>query len=203
MGRLNLYQIQPSALYDENVLEQEKIVVNKEDFESIIDFLSTSTLITEDRTCYIYGFGSQPKSVYRKLAQKSINDYDVIWYGFNGPKKLKFISYLTASTGGLIRIVNIQCVRFLLERLSHLSMVGLFSLSRPFAEYFESDVLDNIGNLNAAPEILIRKDNSFFSFVIDGDSYDDEKKGFLCKLAIGKNCPEDLLKIKMFSDKRW
>ena len=203
MGRLDLYRIEPSDLYDENLLEKYRFVANQEEIGEITDLIIASNLTEANRVCYLYGFGSQPKSIYRKLKENAGNKYDVLWYGYNGPKKLKLLSYVTASTGGLIKILKIDCIKGLIETLSHLSMVGLFSLTETFAADFENYVLGNVGNLNITPEDFIKMDKGFFYFVFDGDTYDDEQKGFLCKAALGKECPEDLFRIKRFTYRRW
>jgi hypothetical protein len=203
MGRIDLFKLRQSESNHSNLAAHYKFVAGSEEIEGIYQVLKSLDFSTSRLTCYLYGFGSQPKSAYRNIKAAQADNYEVIWYGYDGPRSLKFLSYVTASTSGFIRIKQAGCIEFLMKRLSHLSMAGLFVLSQEFALGFEEYIISNTKDLKANPESFIKKDPGFFYFIIDGDTYDEQKDGFFCEAAFGKKCPAHLFDIVRFTGKRW
>lgn len=203
MGSIELLQIESPKVYNENILSEYKFVCNTNDIKKIYALFTDCNLLANNRKVYIYGYGSQPKSTYKKLAQNSVDKYDLMWYGYNGPPKFKLLSYITASFSGLLHIKEISCVSSIIDTLSHLSMVGLFSMSEEYAKDFENLILNSKGGLKDMPDDFIKRDKSFFYYVIDGDSYHSDEEGYFCQTGLGKECPDCLFKIIEFTEKRW
>lgn len=57
--------------------------------------------------------------------------------------------------------------------------------------------------IDYTPEMFVKNDESYFYFVIDGDTYDEDQDGYLCKCGMGKQCPDEFFKIIEFTNKRW
>lgn len=203
MGNINLSKFESSKKYEENVISQYRFVCNEDDIKHICTLLEGCDLLKDKRNCYIYGYGSQSKSTYKKLEQNSDGKYDLKWYGYNGPKKFKLLSHITASCSGLLCIKETSCISHIIEILSNLAMVGIFSISKEFSTEFENLILNNKEELKEMPDDFIKKDKSFFYYIIDGDSYHEVEKGYLCQTALGKESTDCLFKIIEFTEKRW
>ena len=202
MGGIDLYKILHFNDYMDNVAEEYRFIANDKYLAGIYDLLTgCADLTNAHRSSYLFGFGKHPKSTYRKL-QEDAEGYEVLWFGYNGPSKYKWLSSLPASTSGLVRVHETRCLTKLLDTLCHLAMVGVFSLSAQHAREFEKKLIDG-AKLMVHPEDIIKEDASFFYWIIDGDMFDQEQYGFLCTSAFGKRCPASLTSIAEFAGKKW
>lgn len=203
MPGIELYKFELLNEFTYNVAAEFRFIAKDIDMAGIYDLLADSPdLINKHRTCYLYGFGKQQKSVYSNL-EALAEGYDVLWYGYDGPGKYKWLSYFTASTSGLVRINETRCLTEVLDTLSKLAMVGVFSLSASYAAEFEKKIIGNRGKHLIPVEDMIKEDDQFFYWIIDGDNFDQEHHGFLCTAAYGKSCPDSLRHIADYTRNRW
>jgi len=202
MGKINVQSIKEKDLYQENTFKEYQFVSNEKELDQIFNIFLHNDF-NQRRFNYLYGFGSQPKSVYKILSKRAGNQYEVLWYGYNGPLKFKWLSYISASTGGFIKLVESGASLEIIQQLRHQSMVGFYSLSEIYSANFEKMVLANVNDSQYSPESFIKMDKSYFYFVVDGDTYDEDLNGFLCKCGMGSECPDFLSEIIEFTNRRW
>lgn len=206
MGKIDIFKFQNSQNYEQNIERKYRFFLNHEELFSVFKFLSIEDI---GHASFIYGYGKQPNSLYRSLEVKSNEDYKVIWYGIprfriTNFKMLlsKILSSLAASTFGLIEVKNHDKVDFLMNELSMLAMVGFFSTPKSSKNIFQETVIKHVQQFDFFPENYITKDPGFFYFIVDGDTQND-KGEYFCETAFGKNCPERLMRIIDFTEKRW
>jgi hypothetical protein len=206
MGGINFYKIPENHGGDKHIERKYRFLLNKQELSQIFDFLSTTFDVK--RKSYIYGYGKQPASIYLTLQDDEGTDYKVIWHGEKVPKVKDLKTFLirvailiSASTYGLIRFKSNNKIKQIMETLSSLAMVGYFSLPERSSVDLESSVIDHRDDLTFLPHKYVIKEEGFFYFIVDGDHI-DENGNYLCRAAFGKDCPEALMRIIDFTERR-
>lgn len=158
----------------------------------LIDRLKEVSLISDNRICYAFGYGKHPKSTYQAI--KNHYGITLLWNRFNGPFWLKPLSGIIAGQSGLIRINEQSQVEYIIKELSHLSMVGVFSVSKAFEHEFELFLNSQKKNYSIRPEEYVKKDPTFFSVIIDGDNVEVPDNDLII-ISCGKYSPDDLKQV--------
>ena len=151
---------------------------------------SLGPLSADDRTCALFGFGSQTRDLYRTLGDTS--GLDVVWRGDFGPWWLRPLTFIAAAHGGLIRVRDTGAVPEALTPLAHLAMVELYSFKSELWQRVEEYVLraqwrSFIGLM------IAREDPSYFCLGVDGD--DPDVAGYKVWCTFGPECPAALERI--------
>jgi hypothetical protein len=144
----------------------------------------------QERTCALFGFGSQTRGLYRTLG--ATPGLEVIWRGDFGPWWLRPMGLIGAAHGGLIRVGDAKAVPDAVRTLARLAMVEVYSFRSELWSQVEDYVLaatwrSFIGSL------LAREDRSYFCFGVDGDSPDTD--AYTVWSSFGAECPENLQRI--------
>lgn len=172
-------------MHNENTLSHYLFEATEEQQENIIkDLSSFQELLTPDRRCYIYGYGKQPKSIYRQLEKEE--NISVLWAEFMGKGLIKYLKFIIAGYAGLVRIKNTNEIELVIRKLGHSSMVGIFSISHDFQKEFEEYMIKSKSKSN--PEEYVKNDSTYFSLMIDEDNV-ESKTGILVINSYGKKCP--------------
>lgn len=164
------------------------------EINSTLKLIAESTSVKDqERVFYVFGYGKQTKNAYVEIANHP--DFEVIWYAFMGTGLLKLLSPFIAGQSGLIKVHSFKNLNWLIEKLTHLSMVGLFSFSKEIEEGFLDYMKKFQGKHDISPENYIKTDSTYFSLIYDGDNYETES-GLLGIVSTGENCPRDIKVLK-------
>ena len=143
--------------------------------------------ISAGKVCYIFGMGKHPKSTY--ISFQNTEGIDVVWYGSLLPGYLSPLRLIMASYAGIVRVLNPAKIKDVFEKLSALSMVGLYifdiSLEHRFIE-----VVKNRKYSRYADEV-VKEDSAYFIYLIDADSL-ESSTGIYEIVSYGKDCPKGL-----------
>lgn len=146
-----------------------------------------SDLVAGPRVCLAYGYGSQPRAVYRQLRTRT--GLRVLWQATFGPLWLRPLASLFAGQGGLIQVLDPHDVPTLVDALSDLAMTELYSCS---AERL-SDVVDLVRRDGWRSFIgpVIGRDSDYFCFGVDGDAHSTPTR-HVAWISYGSDCPTAL-----------
>ena len=155
--------------------------------QSLSQSICASVEISDTRICSFFGYGSQSTATYRELACSA--GVDVPWHRNFGPWWLKPLTWLAASRGGLVFVETTDKVGPIMESLSSLAMVELYSCRSPL----RTDIIEYVKNTawRSRPGIVVSRDSSYFAFGFDGDSSDEEGR-FYTWCSYGTDHPKEL-----------
>ncbi|MCW8899653.1 MAG: hypothetical protein OQK95_03170 [Gammaproteobacteria bacterium] len=140
-----------------------------------------------EKACYIFGMGAQPKSVYNNL--KAVDGVEVIWSGSLLPKVIRFMGGIVASHAGLVKITNPDMITDTFDKLTELSMAGIYLFSPDFESKFVKEVISNPAPFSY--DFIIKEDKGYFLYVVDADNPESET-GIYEIVSYGKSAPESL-----------
>lgn len=147
----------------------------------------SDALSGRERTCALFGFGSQTRGLYRALG--ATPGLEVIWRADFGPWWLRPLGLIGAAHGGLIRVDDARAVPDAVRALARLAMVEVYSFRSDLWRQVEDYVLAATWRSFIGP-LLARQDRSYFCFGVDGDSPGPDAYSVWC--SFGAECPEDL-----------
>lgn len=162
--------------------------LSAEEFAGIASRLSeTWSLVGKDRSCVVFGYGSQSTWTYRSL--EKLDGANVFWTGVCGPWWMAPFSLIAAMQAGLVEIFESDAVKPVLEALGHQAMVELYSFSPELNGAVRSHVSRHKGRSQIGE--IIGGDPGYFCFGVDGDNFDVES-GIFGWCSFGRECAEDI-----------
>jgi hypothetical protein len=89
---------------------------------------ATDSLVADQRTCVLFGYGSQPRSLYLDLMD--LDAVDVLWHAPMLPLFAYPLALISWSYGGLVCLRESQALTHVLTHLAEGAMVELYSFPR-------------------------------------------------------------------------
>lgn len=140
--------------------------VSEEEVRSTLKKLCAAVPTDDQKVCYVFGMGAQPKSTYENIREfsgvKVISCQSVL------PRVLRLLSPLVASYQGLVKINDAKFLSMVFLKLMKQSMVGLYC----FDAKFENDFLTATYNIQSTRkyDFGIKADPSYLMYVVDADN---------------------------------
>jgi hypothetical protein len=187
MGKLILKDLGGFSKNPNTEEEYDDEVSEKRISEVLNKVASSPCLISEEKVCYIFGMGAQPKSVYENLEKQ--DGIEVIWYGSILPRYMRFLGGVVASYAGLIRVDNPNILADTFNKLVVASMAGVYCFSQKYEKKFISDI-----KMNPIPRVYdysVKDDKGYFFYVIDADN-SESATGMFEIISYGVAAPESL-----------
>jgi len=190
VGSTEEYTEHPNTLkkYDREV-QMERVIY------TVKKIANSDSINMSNKVCFIYGMGSQPRSVYSEL--NKLKGIDVIWYDTILPKVFKPLSYIVASYTGLIKVIDKTILPEIFTKLIEMAMAGIYIFDGNYQKEFVNQISQN--KRSSTSDQIVKKDPSFFIYQVDADNY-ESSTGIFEIITYGKNCPEELIKIVDYSD---
>ena len=143
--------------------------------EDVLQALSSSpNLLANDRGCYVYGMGGQPKALYEGLQTQS--GVLVLWFDSIAPKWLRLIPGGVPSHSGLIKITDLSKLEGIFLLVSESSMAGIYFFKNALLEGFLSLV-----RVNASLAVIdqhVQTDNRCLIYQLDSNNASSETGQF-------------------------
>ena len=159
--------------------------LSEDEMADAITHLSPVFANSDRRACYVFGFGSQTMSTYRRISE--IDGIRVHWQGKFGPGCLIPLLRLAASHGGLIEVSHPGSLSRLVETLAHLAMLEVYSVSKTLSPQLLAHV--QAEQWTSTPFEVIALDPAYVYLGVDGDSPMSES-GIFGWFSYGKLCEE-------------
>lgn len=143
--------------------------------------------IGSDRTCLIFGYGSQPRHVYEVLSRH--NDIKVLWTGTCCSLLLLPFSLTAVTQSGLLLIKSPDAARIAFHLLSYMGPAEVLS--------FSSNIIDEVTRhvkrirlwgFRAWPEEIVGNDPSYFLFGVERN-HPQSEMGITGWCSYGPDCP--------------
>ena len=150
----------------------------------------SDSLCSQERTCALFGFGSQTRGLYRTLDDTP--GLEVVWRADFGPWWLRPLGLIAAAHGGLIRVGNAKALPGTVRDLARLAMVEVYSFRSELWPRVEEYVLAARWRSFIGSH-LAHEDRSYFSFGVDGDSPDTD--AYVVWSSFGPECPKNLQRL--------
>jgi len=184
MGEINL-GVLGSLGRHKNTLNEYDNEVSEELLEHHLEQIAKVLEHSENYVCYVLGMGAQPKSVYRDLEKKA--GVELVFSTTILPGAFKILSFVIASHAGLVRILSAGKLTYVVKKLCHMSMVGIYIFDRSFENKFVERVKNNI--FPDRFDFGIKKDSSYFLCLVDADNF-ESSTGIFEVISYGKSAKE-------------
>jgi len=166
MGQIVLKGYSPKR--HPNTLIEYNREVTYDEVEAFLENISNEKGLFENKSVFIHGLGSQPRSVYEQL--KKTPGVRVVWYKSVLSGFFKPLSLFIASYAGLVKIVNNELLKDVFLRLSEKAMVGLYI----FDASLETDFIGITQKKNQFEDVdyQAKEDRSYFVYYVDADNFE-------------------------------
>jgi hypothetical protein len=159
--------------------------IQEERFHYVLE--QASRAISEGKVCYIFGMGKHPKSTYTSL--KNTEGVTVEWYGSLLPMYLSPLRLVMASYEGIVKILDPGKLKDIFQRLSVMSMVGLYIFDANLESRFIEAVKTK--KYSRYADEVVKQDSAYFIYQIDADSL-ESSTGMYEIVSYGTDCPKML-----------
>lgn len=162
--------------------------IEEDEIEVILNGIKFSFFKDSDRVLYMFVYGKHAKSSFKEFQNNE--NYEVTWTGYFAPGLMKVFAPIIAGYGGLIKIKSVDNLLLIAKRFSHLSMFSFYY----FSSQYESELIEyvKINNWRSDPEVIVEKDEGFFSLTIDGDNA-ESSTGYYLIVSFGSKCPSTII----------
>ncbi len=175
-----------------NTLQQFDSEILDERISQVLNEIAISPIFKrKELCCYIYGMGAIPKSTYREISK--LEGIDVLWFDSILPLYLRPLSFIAASYAGLIRVLSLEVLPSVFQKISRRSMAGLYIFQK---SKVEQKFIDAVTKKRDLPVIdtIVKEDNSYFMYIVDTDNY-ESRTGIYEIVSYGLNTPTELIRI--------
>lgn len=172
----------------QNTLREYSREIREEEFLTFLAKVSENRHL--DKSCFIFGMGKHPKSTYRTL--QHIPGIEVIWYGSLLPWYLGLFRVAIASYEGIVKVSEPKLIKGTFERLSRMSMVGLYFFDKRLEDAFIETVKTRKFSYYA--DDLVKQDSGYLIYQVDADSL-ESSTGIFEIVSYGKTCPKALIEL--------
>lgn len=181
MGKIHITDIGGLGA-SENTLNEYDNHVSKELLGHHLEQIATTFAASENSVCYVLGMGAQPKCTYTALKKET--GIDVVWTRSILPGLSKVLSVVVASYSGLVKVKDPQKLPGIAEKLSHLSMAGVYIIDRSR----EKEFVDRVSKYPDSREFDfgVKSDNRYFFLLVDADN-SESSTGIVEVVSYGRN----------------
>jgi hypothetical protein len=156
--------------------------------DSLLKTVSTSQdLISDRRSCVLFGYGSRPRRIYSEFRADS--RVRLLWDGPFVPWPLVPVSWIAAAHGGLVQLLDRSAVAEVFRTMGELAMVELYSFGSARLDAVVEVALSGRWRARIGP--VAGSDPAYFSLGADGDN-PDSPEGILGWVSFGGECPTSL-----------
>lgn len=146
--------------------------------------------VESGRTCLVFGYGSQPRHVYKVLSTH--DNIDVLWSGTCCSLLLLPLSLGVACQSGLLRANHCTAARVALHLLSYRGPVEVLSFSSNITDQVVRHVRrQRWWGFRGWPEEIVGNDPTYFLFNVERDNPHVET-GIQALCSFGPDCPPEL-----------
>jgi hypothetical protein len=159
-----------------------------EDVARILRQLSKALSLADERVCYVFGMGAQPKTKYDSL--RGMAGVSVTFARSVLPKYVRFLSPVVASYEGLIKIEDPSRLSDVFLELMDRSMTGVYCFRRQIEHEFVATVRKETKSRRY--DFGAKEDSGYCFYIVDADS-DESKTGLVEIVSYGMDTPSDLI----------
>jgi hypothetical protein len=142
-------------------------------------------------SCFIFGMGAQPKSVYLEIA--STNGVTLLASKSLLTGVFKLLSPLIASYQGLVKVDSRGVLRTVGDKLMNQAMMGVIIVDSDFGKQIEEaffQLVSSTPNL----DLGLKNDPSYFAFFVDSDN-NESSTGIVGITSYGYKSPQVLVEL--------